>query len=124
VVRRCDEEKDREIQSLIAKKLGPRLVSDHGKKKFYSKAEIDKSIGSLHIPVDFNCWGYSLYMEHGAFDELHRLSGEACDYIAMKADMLNLLPFQHDASWFDFDLDLSALDIFDLFSFDITDIFN
>ena len=124
MVRPCNEAKDKEVQRKIAAKLGPKLIKDHGKKKHYTKKEIDQSYNGLDIPFDFNCWGYSMFMEHGSFDSAHAEMGETCDFISMKTEMLNLVPKKAESSWFDFDWDLSELDLSRMINLDILDVFD
>ena len=73
------------------------------------------------INIDLECWSHALFNTHSDFDQLHAASGEACDYAAMKAEMLRSMATDSSASWFDFDLswlefpdlDISLFDFFD-----------
>jgi hypothetical protein len=96
--------------------IGKILVNDYGKKKYYKPKEVKeahkKSI--YHNGHDFSCWGMSTYSSHSDFDNYHEQTGEVCDYINMKTEMLQGLTLTNslemseitvtniEASWLDF----------------------
>jgi hypothetical protein len=104
-----------------AKRVGDDLIRHHGKRRFYSVSEIRAANQRCDIPIDFCCWSYAMYGTHFDFDRMHEAAGEACDYLAMKAEMLDSVArhastgwFDFDLSWIDFpDLDWSVFDLFD-----------
>jgi hypothetical protein len=104
-----------------AKKVGNELVRTYGKKKFYSIDQVREANRRAGIKIDVVCWSHALFNTHADFDRLHSQAGEACDYTAMKAEMLNAVAADRTSSWFDWDLswlefpdlDLSAFDFFD-----------
>ena len=104
-----------------AKLVGDDLIKHHGKRKFYSVQQVRDANQRCAIAVDFWCWSHAMYGTHFDFDRLHASAGEACDYLAMKGEMLASVAqgtssgwFDFDLSWIDFpDLDWSIFDIFD-----------
>lgn len=103
-----------------AKRVGDDLLQHHGKRRFYSVQHVRDANQRCRIQPDVACWSYALFNTHEDFDRLHAAVGEACDYLAMKQQMLESLSLGHTASWFDLDLswlDFPDLDwsIFDLF---------
>ena len=110
--------KDKKAQ---AKRVGDDLVRNYGKRRFYTVSEVRESNRRLGIALDVECWSYAMFTTHSDFDRLHSALGEACDYAAMKAEMLRAVAsdtpsdwFDWDLSWLEFpDLDLSIFDFFD-----------
>ena len=104
-----------------AKRVGDDLVKHHGKRKFYSVDQVRAANQRCGIQIDVLCWSHALFNTHHDFDRIHQVSGEACDYLAMKKEMLESLSIGNSSSWFDFDLswlefpdiDWSAFDFFD-----------
>jgi hypothetical protein len=96
--------------------IGKILVNDYGKKKYYKPEEVKTAHkkSEWYDALDFSCWGMSTYSSHSDFDNYHEQTGEVCDYVEMKAEMLqglslsdgseilNLPEFNMDASWLDF----------------------
>lgn len=97
-----------------AKRVGDDLVRRHGKREFYSVEQVRAANRRSGIGVDVACWSHALFNSHEDFDRLHRDAGEACDYLAMKQEMLVSLSSGTPSSWFDFDFDLSWLEFPDL----------
>jgi hypothetical protein len=105
-----------------AKLVGDDLIKHHGKRKFYSVQQVRDANERCNIPIDYACWSHSLFNTHFDFDRIHSGIGEACDYLAMKKEMLTSISISDSSSWFDFDLswlefpdiDWSIFDIFDL----------
>lgn len=97
--------------------IGKILVADYGKKKYYKPKEVKKAHSkSTWSSFDFSCWGMSTYSSHSDFDEYHNQTGEACDYVEMKSQMLEGIALNdtvHLADLPDIDLDASWLDIGD-----------
>lgn len=112
--------------------IGEILVRNYGKKKFYNPEEIKKShrLSKWYDGIDFSCWAMSVFSSHSDFDVYHRQTGEVCNYVEMKTEMLDvfstaegislssLVDFDIDASWFDFgDVFGGATDFFgDIFN--------
>ena len=99
-------------------KVGEDLVRTHGKRKYYAPAEVRRSCERCGYALDVHCWAYCIFLTRDAFDALHAAAGEACDYAAMKAEVLADLAggatafslFDLDLSWLDWpDISLSAL---------------
>lgn len=105
----------------IAKVIGEDLVKTHGKRKYYSQKQIHTSLQRRHYHLDVHCWAYCLYMDHGTFDTYHLSIGEVCNYLDMKGSMLSAVTDHVSDSWFDFDFDLSWLELPD---FDFSDLFD
>ncbi len=103
--------------------LGKILVEEHGKKKYYLPEDVKKahkkSTWNDTIDfIDFSCWAMSTFSSHEEFDNYHAANGEACDYVAMKTEMLSGLSTTAPADWTtipNLDLDASWLDFGDTF---------
>lgn len=102
--------------------VGEELVLRHGKKKYYTTQEVAWATSARGYPIDWTCWAYCMYSSPEAFKALHDAAGEACDYVAMKAEVLSSLAGGASAfSWLDIDLswlewpDIDLTGIFDWF---------
>ncbi len=97
------------------KELGKILVNDYGKQKFYKPAAVKKSHKkSSFADLDFSCWGMCIFSSHEDFDTYHKRSGEICDYVEMKREMLIGLSNTNVTNWLeipDILFDASWLDI-------------
>ncbi len=104
-----------------AQLIGDDLVRHHGKRNFYSVQQVREANRRNKIDIDVACWSHALFNTHADFDRLHAGSRDACDYAAMKAEMLHSVANDGSSSWFDFDLswlefpdlDISIFDFFD-----------
>lgn len=102
--------------------IGRDLVRRKGKQKYYPPQEVRRSAEHCAYPADVHCWAYCFFCTPGDFAAIHAAAGEACDYAAMKAEMLSDLAggaalslFDLDLSWLEWpDIDLSGL--FDWFN--------
>lgn len=95
-----------------AKRLAPQVIKDHGRKKRYSKREIDDSIVNAGLNIDWACWGYILFLDQPSFDALHAGSGETCDYVAMHTEMGGYLAESaKSGSWLPSGFDWSVFDL-------------
>ena len=103
--------------------VGEELVQRHGKKKYYKTQEVGNAAEALGYAADIHCWAYCIFSTPQDFKALHEAAGEACDYAAMKAEVLADLAgsdgfsiFDIDLSWLEWpDIDLSSLfDWFDI----------
>jgi hypothetical protein len=103
--------------------VGKDLVQTHGKRKYYKPEEVRQSAERCGYPIDWHCWAYCIFTTPQDFTAIHDVAGEACDYAAMKAEVLADLAsgstfslFDIDLSWLEWpDIDLSSL--FDWFDF-------
>lgn len=95
-------------------RVGNDLVRHHGKRKYYSVHEVRQANRRQAIDLDLACWSHAFFNSRADFDRDHLERGEACDYAAMKAEMLASLSDDSPSSWFDFDLDLSWLEFPDI----------
>jgi hypothetical protein len=110
--------KDKRLQS---KRVGDDLIRNYGKRKFYTIDQVRESNRRAGVSIDVACWSHAMFNSHSDFDQLHVASGEACDYIAMKSEMLHAVASETSSVWFDFDLswlefpdlDISIFDFFD-----------
>jgi len=100
--------------------VGEELVKRHGKKKYYKTDDIGRAATARGYSLDIHCWAYCVFSSPEAFKALHDATGEVCDYVKMKAEVLTDLAgggFQWpdiDLSWLEWpDIDLSG--IFDWF---------
>ena len=96
--------------------IGKILIKDFGKKSYYKPEEVKKAHkkSMWSDGLDFSCWAMSTYSSHEDFDTYHHETDEACDYITMKAEMLEGISFAHSVHLVDLpqiDLDTSWLDI-------------
>lgn len=100
--------------------IGEILINENGKKKYYKPEEVKKAHrkSKWFEYIDFACWGMSVYSSHTDFDTYHEKTGEACDYIEMKTEMLSGLSRTSFSNWqevSDSDIDASWLDFGDVF---------
>jgi hypothetical protein len=63
------------------------------------------------IDYDVACWSHAFFNSHADFDDYHRRIGEACDYVGMKKEMAESITSSSSDSWFDFDFDLSWIEL-------------
>jgi hypothetical protein len=94
--------------------IGKILVADYGKLKYYKPEQVKKAHekSKWHSGLDFSCWGMSTFSSHTDFDNYHQQTGEICDYVSMKTEMLQGLSLSSasnltalpdiDVSWLDF----------------------
>ena len=103
--------------------VGRNLVREHGKKKYYKPEQIRKAARDGGYQPDIDCWAYVMFSSPPDFAAIHEAAGEACDYAAMKAEVLtdlasgdSFLGIDLDLSWLEWpDIDLSGVfDWFDL----------
>jgi hypothetical protein len=100
--------------------IGKMLVKDYGKKKFYKPAEVKRAHAKTkwYEGMDYSCWAMCTYSSHSDFDKHHQQTGEACDYVEMKTEMLQGLSIAEGTDVIDFsgtDIDASWLDFGDAF---------
>ncbi|QWX85576.1 hypothetical protein H0I23_08035 [Cellulophaga sp. HaHaR_3_176] len=102
--------------------LGKVLVEQNGKKKYYKPEEVKKAHKNRnrddYFDIDFECYGMSIFCSHSDFDTYHQETGEVCDYVAMKTEMLSGLSVSTNADWTDIsdlNIDASWLDFGDVF---------
>lgn len=100
--------------------IGKILVKDYGKKKYYKPEEVKNAHrkSRWYDGLDFSCWGMSTFSSHSDFDNYHRQTGEVCDYVDMKNEMLQGLSVSNGSEILelpDFDIDASWLDFGDVF---------
>ena len=100
--------------------IGKILVTDNGKKKYYKPEEVKKAHrkSKWYDGLDFSCWGMSTFSSHSDFDKYHEETGEVCDYVEMKTEMLSGLSVSQTSDWVeipDIDIDASWLDFGDVF---------
>ncbi len=100
--------------------IGRILVEENGKKKYYTPKEVKNAHhkSKWYDGLDFSCWAMSTFSSHGDFDIYHEETGEVCDYVEMKSEMLTGISNAPAADWAsipDIDLDASWLDLGELF---------
>lgn len=96
------------------KRVGNDLIHHYGKKKFYTVSQVQNANKRQGITLDFGCWSHAFFNSHADFDRFHTHIGEACDYSAMKKEMAESISLSDDASFFNFDFDLSWLELPDV----------
>jgi hypothetical protein len=103
--------------------VGEELVRKHGKKKYYEPREVRSAADYCGYAADIHCWAYCIFTTPEDFKALHDAAGEACDYAAMKAEVLADLASGGTFSWLDINLswlewpDIDLSSIFDWFDF-------
>ncbi|TAH03918.1 MAG: hypothetical protein EAZ15_01845 [Sphingobacteriales bacterium] len=102
--------------------IGKILVKDYGKKKYYKPEEVKSAHrkSKWYNGIDFSCWGMSTFSSHSDFNYYHEQTGEACDYVEMKTEMLKGLSLSSGSEIFDlpdFDIDASWLDFGEVFGY-------
>ena len=103
--------------------VGEELVRGHGKRKYYEPAQVRRAAETRGYPVDVHCWAYCIFTTPEDFKAIHDALGEACDYAAMKAQVLADLAAGGTFSWLDVDLswlewpDIDLSSVFDWFDF-------
>lgn len=100
--------------------IGKILVNDNGKKKYYKPREVKKAHrkSSWFGTLDFSCWAMSIFTSHSDFDGYHLETGEVCNYVEMKTEMLNGISDSAITDWAeipDLNIDSSWLDFGDVF---------
>jgi hypothetical protein len=100
--------------------IGKILLKDYGKKSYYKPEEVKSAHrkSKWYNGVDFSCWGMSTFSSHVDFDSYHQQTGEVCDYVEMKTEMLQGLSLTSGAEIFDLpdsNIDASWLDFGDVF---------
>ena len=98
----------------LAKAIGDDLIRTNGHKKFYTQKQIKAAADRNKHSIDWHCWAYCLYMDHASFDRYHHQIGEACDYQSMKSSMVSSITNHQSDTWFDFDWDMSWLELPDI----------
>jgi hypothetical protein len=103
--------------------IGEELVQKHGKRKYYDPSDIQAAAEAGGYAADFHCWAYCVFASPDDFRALHEAAGEACNYAAMRAEVLGDLASGDSfassdvgLSWLEWpDIDLGGLfDWFDL----------
>ena len=84
--------------------VGEELVRAHGKQKYYKPAQIRRAAELRGFAADVHCWAYVVFSTPSDFKALHDATGEACDYAAMKAEVLADLATDGSFAWLDLDL--------------------
>jgi hypothetical protein len=80
----------RDRKNLIDR-VGRELTRQYGKAANYTSDQVSQAARSACIPLDFHCWAMCVFMDERTFLEHHTAIGEACDYGAMRATMLESL---------------------------------
>jgi hypothetical protein len=94
----------------LAQSVGRDLVERYGKKKYYSAGMVRSSARRVGLRHDWDCWALAMYASAVEFNDHHRTLGHACDYIAMRREMIVALSKDAAATWDDLDLAASWLD--------------
>ena len=108
-------------RKLYGKAVGEILVKEHGKKEYYTPAQVKSASSRTKYNVDWHCWAMCLYCSAPDFVAFHESIGEACDYASMRAKMTSAMTDGKSDSWFDVDLswlewpDVDLSSIFDIF---------
>jgi hypothetical protein len=103
------------------KLVGDDLVRHYGKKRFYTIKQVKEANRRQNISLDFGCWSHATFNSHADFDTYHESIGEQCDYLTMKAEMLESVSAATDTSWFDLDLSWMEFPDIDWSIFDFLD---
>lgn len=121
-----------ETRRAQAKRVGDRLVRQHGKQRYYTQTQVRRAHSDCGLSPDLTCLSMALFMDRGSFDAHHAEIGEICDYGEMRSQMLGAVAKPDsssfnpgldlsinldwlDLSWIEFpDIDWSIFDLFDL----------
>lgn len=100
--------------------IGKILVKENGKRKYYKPEEIKNAHrkSKWYSGLDFSCWAMITFSSHSDFDQYHQETGEVCDYVEMKTEMLSGISNSNVTEWAlipDADIDASWLDFGDIF---------
>jgi len=100
--------------------IGKILINNYGKKKYYQPKEVKEAHrkSKWYDGFDFSCWAMSTFSSHSDFDKHHEETGEICDYVEMKKEMLSELsvnPTPNLTEVVDLNIDISWLDFGDIF---------
>jgi hypothetical protein len=103
--------------------VGKELVRKHGKQKYYRPADVADAANASGFLADVHCWAYCIFTSPSDFASLHEGTSEACNYLAMRGEVLSELASGGTFSWLDTssswlewpDIDMSGMfDWFDL----------
>lgn len=102
--------------------IGKILVKEHGQKKYYKPEEVKKASKKSKYydasGIDWHCWAMCTFSSHSDFDAYHEATGEICNYVVMKGEMLGGLAKNASADWLaipNLDIDASWLDFGEIF---------
>jgi hypothetical protein len=90
-------------------KLGPYLEQQYGWRATYSTREVRAGANSLGLSSASLCFAYAMFCSRADFDAHHAVTGESCDYDAMKSQVAGIeSASDHDghtgdaeSGWFD-----------------------
>ena len=71
--------------------IGRILINTYGKKKFYQPKEVKEAAKkSKHnsYQMDWSCWAMCIFTSHSDFNHHHYITGEVCDYLGMRTEMI------------------------------------
>ncbi len=88
--------------------VGQKLVERRGKKKYYSREEVDEAITNALVTIDWACLAYCVFLDEATFDAIHAGIDVVCDYHEMRRDALAALT--EESGFLEMDLDLSWLE--------------
>ena len=79
-----------------AKTLPLELRSSFGKRKYYSKSQVDtaivrRKVGSSGVAVADNCYAYAMFCSPKEFKQIHDEAGEVCDYQSMREEISSVV---------------------------------
>lgn len=98
--------------------IGKLLVAEHGKHNYYKPEDVKKASKKSKYydsknGIDWHCWAMCTFSSHTDFDAYHKITGEVCNYVEMKTEMLSGLAISTSDDWLaisDIDIDASWLD--------------
>jgi len=109
----------------FGKAVGHELLRRHGKQRTYPREAILRTVDALSFPADWSCWAMCLFASRDEFEKHHAITGEVCDYAAMKSEMVSAMTEGASSSWFDVDMSWLDWPDFDFSGFfDFLDIFS
>src|SRR3954452_9686050 len=91
----------------FGKRVGDNLLRRHGKKNYYTVEQVRDALVTSNLPLDWDCWAFSLFTSRHDFDAHHQALGEVCDYSGMRIEMISALA---ETGFSLFDIDLSWLE--------------
>jgi hypothetical protein len=79
--------KRRKAQRSYIKKLGPLLRKRYGRSRYYTVAQVQKTVQISGLDAANICYAFSEYCSEADFAEYHASTGEVCDYSSMRSEM-------------------------------------
>ena len=77
----------RRAQRSYIQKLGPLMRKRYGRSRYYTVAQVQKTVEVSGLNPNYICYGLSEYCSEDDFNTYHQNTGESCDYHEMRSEM-------------------------------------